>query len=288
MRTYFECVGCLVKQAIEIAQTNLKEDTREGFIREVLRQLSTFDYSNPPPIMALEMYGKIRQMAKINDPYAQIKRFYNNKALSLYPELKNLVKSSDDPLDTAMRIAVAGNIIDFGSGNKKDIAVEEVIQNALNAPFTIDDRGWLKETLKDASSILYLGDNAGEIGFDKIFIEELDPSRVTFATRDEPIINDATIKDAEEVGLTDICRVISSGSKAPGTPLGICTQEFRDLFYSSDLVISKGQGNFETLSAPPREVFFLLMIKCPVIAREIGAPVGSFIAMKQGGFKTKE
>jgi len=280
-------VGCLVKQAIEIAQTNLKEDAREGFIREVLRQLSTFDYSNPPPIMALEMYGKIRQMAQINDPYAQIKEFYNNKALSLYPELKTLVKSSDDPLDTAMRIAVAGNIIDFGSGNKKDIAVEEVIQNALNSPFTIDDRGWLKETLKDASSILYLGDNAGEIGFDKIFIEELDPSRVTFATRDEPIINDATIKDAKEVGLTDICRVISSGSKAPGTPLDLCSEEFRDLFYSSDLVISKGQGNFETLSAPSREIFFLLMIKCPVIAREIGAPVGSFIAMKQGSPKTR-
>lgn len=281
MRTYIECIGCLVKQAVEIAQTNLSNELQEEFIRDVLGGLSRFNYSESPPILARNMYSLVRTLTGIHDPYADIKAFYNRKALEMYPYLKKIIRSSKDPVDTALRIAVAGNIIDFGSGTKESIKVENTVQTALDAAFSIDHVDRLREKIKTATSILYLGDNAGEIVFDRLFIEELGAHKVIFAARATPIINDATMEDARQVGLTDVCRVVSSGSEAPGTPLELCTDEFCDIYYSADLVISKGQGNFETLTDPKRSVFFLMMVKCAVISREVGVPVGSFIAMQR-------
>jgi hypothetical protein len=214
--------------------------------------------------MAMEMYEILRDLTSINDPFAEIKAVYNEKALAFFPRLKEIMASSPYPIDTAIRIAVAGNIIDFAAGNHGAVPIEETLNSALVAPFAIDHMDRLKDRIKDAGSILYLADNAGEIVFDRVLIEEIGPERVTCAVRDVPIINDATMEDASAAGLDDICTVISSGSKAPGTPLELCSDEFRDLFYSVDTVIAKGQGNYETLTHTGRDIFFLFMVKCPM------------------------
>ena len=282
MKTYIECIGCLVKQSVEIAKAHIPEDKQDVFIRTILRRISEIDYSNPPPIMATEMYSMVKDLTGITDPYAEIKNYYNQKALNLYPEFTRLVASSDDPFETALRIAVAGNIIDFGIGTKDSIQIRETVDRALNARFAINHIRDLKERLAEPGQVLYLADNAGEIVFDRLFIEQLGPERVVCAVRHAPIINDATLDDAKKVGLCDVCEVISSGSRAPGTPLDMCSDDFRDLFESAQVVIAKGQGNFETLSQASRDIFFLFMAKCPVISREAGVPVGSFIVMNQG------
>ena len=279
MQTSIECIGCLVRQAVDIARLNIPADSREVFIREVLRRLAGFDYESSPPIMAMEMYEILRDLTSINDPFAEIKAVYNEKALAFFPRLKEIMASSPYPIDTAIRIAVAGNIIDFAAGNHGAVPIEETLNSALVAPFAIDHMDRLKDRIKDAGSILYLADNAGEIVFDRVLIEEIGPERVTCAVRDVPIINDATMEDASAAGLDDICTVISSGSKAPGTPLELCSDEFRDLFYSVDTVIAKGQGNYETLTHTGRDIFFLFMVKCPIISREVGVALNSFIAM---------
>jgi len=181
-------------------------------------------------------------------------------------------------------MAVAGNIIDFGLGAHgcEEIAVEDTIMNALDSPFAVNDIPELIERLGDAEHILYVADNAGEIVLDRIFIEHIGPDRVTCAVRSAPVINDATLTDAAQAGLDRLCRVIPSGSEAPGTPLSLCSEEFLECFAAADLVISKGQGNFETLDAPGREVFHLFMVKCPVVSQEVDVPMGSFMAMKRG------
>jgi uncharacterized protein with ATP-grasp and redox domains len=283
MRTSIECIGCLARQAVDIARLHIPANRREVFIREVLKGLAGFDYESSPPIMAMEMYEILRNLTAITDPFAEIKAVYNDKALALYPRLKEIIAASSDPTDTAIRIAVAGNIIDFAAGNHGAIPIEETLKRALVAPFAIDHMDRLRRSIDDGGTILYLADNAGEIVFDRVFIEEIGPDRVTSAVRDVPIINDATQEDAAAVGLSGVCTVISSGSKAPGTPLEICSDEFRDLFYSADSVIAKGQGNYETLDHAGRDIFFLFMVKCPIISREVGVAVNSFIAMLQSG-----
>ena len=279
MKTYIECIGCLVKQSVEIAKAHIPQDKQDTFIRSILKRISEIDYSNPPPVMATEMYSLVRDLTGIFDPYAEIKNYYNEKALKLYPEYTRLIASSDDPFETALRIAVAGNIIDFGMGTRDSIQIRETVDRALGARFAINHIDKLKEKLSGAPLVLYLADNAGEIVFDRLFIEQLGPDRVVCAVRHAPIINDATLNDADQAGLCDVCKVISSGSPAPGTPLAMCSDEFRELFAAAPVIIAKGQGNFETLNREDRDIFFLFMAKCPVISREAGVPVGSFIVM---------
>jgi len=282
MKTYIECIGCLVKQSVEIAKAHIPQDKQDTFIRTMLRSISEMDYSNPPPVMATEMYTLVKELTGITDPYADIKSYYNEKTLNLYPEFSRLVASSKDPFETALRIAVAGNIIDFGMGTRDNIQIRETVDRALNAQFAIDHINDLKERVSQPGLVLYLADNAGEIVFDRLFIEQLGPERVVCAVRHAPIINDATLDDARQAGLCDVCEVISSGSRAPGTLLPMCSDEFMDLFANAQVVIAKGQGNFETLSQADRDIFFLFMAKCPVISRETHVPVGSFIVMNKG------
>ncbi|MEA2101602.1 MAG: ARMT1-like domain-containing protein [Thermodesulfobacteriota bacterium] len=281
MRTHLECVACLAKQAVEIARSNIDPKDQEGFVRDVLGRLAGFDYNDSPPMMAKQMYDMLRSMEGVDDPYSEIKASYNAMCMDYYSSLSERIRASRDPLDTAMRIAVAGNIIDFGLGTRHSIDIDGTIDESIDAEFAIDHSRILRDRIDAAQNILYLGDNAGEIVFDKIFIQNIGPEKVVFAVRDVPVINDVTMYDARQVGMDKLCRVISSGSRAPGTPLEGCSSQFRDLFGSADLVISKGQGNFETLSDAPRDVFFLFMVKCPVIAEHSGVPVGSFVAMNR-------
>jgi uncharacterized protein with ATP-grasp and redox domains len=184
-------------------------------------------------------------------------------------------------LETAFRLAIAGNIIDLGV--KTSIAesdIEKIITNCLTADFDKSHFEYFIDSVSRSERILYLTDNAGEIIFDKLLIEQLPLEKITVAVRGKPVINDATMEDAEFAGLTNIVNVIDNGSDAPGTILEDCSQDFRDCFEKADLIIAKGQGNYETLSEINKKIFFILKVKCPVIARNIGCEVGEMILQK--------
>jgi len=283
MRTFLECVPCFVRQALDSARLVTDDETvHEQVLREVLREVGEMDFHSSPPVMGQHMHRLIRRLVADDDPYRNIKDHFNRLALALYPELEKRVEGSRDPLETAVRVAIAGNIIDFGSNcDLEDSRVEEAIESSLVAPLSksaVDD---LRESAGRATSILYLGDNAGEIVFDRLLIEQLPRQKVTYVVRGSPVINDATMSDALATGMTDLVEVIDNGSDAPGTILETCSVAFRRRFEAADLVIAKGQGNYETLSEADKSIFYLLKVKCPVIARHIGCDVDSLAVLRR-------
>ena len=250
-------------------------------MREVLRLASKMDLRQSPPAMAQKIHRLIRKLTGVQDPYLQTKDRFNKLALKMYPELRKKVEASADPFETAIRLAIAGNIIDMGvKTGLAESQVEETITQSLTDPLDIKALKGFRKATTQAKDILYLGDNAGEIVFDRLLIEQLPCEKITFVVKAGPIINDATMEDAEIVGLTDIVSVIDNGSDAPGTILEDCSEMFRRRFNEADLVIAKGQGNYETLSDVDKDIFFILRAKCPVIARHLGREVGQMILRK--------
>ncbi|MDF2674035.1 MAG: hypothetical protein K0R09_2303, partial [Clostridiales bacterium] len=216
------------------------------------------------------------------DPYYSKKKLYNNKILEKYSYFENEIKCSANTLRKAVTLAIGGNIIDFSPKNNS--IMDKSIENILNHELTTDNVDMLIEDLKKTSSILYLTDNAGEIVLDKLLIQTLieygivERDRITVAVKGEPIINDATIEEAMEIGLTSIVRVIGNGDCTPGTALGLTSKEFKDVFNNAEVVISKGQGNFETLDyVQDKNIYFMLIAKCNIIASKFEVKIGSFI-----------
>jgi damage-control phosphatase, subfamily I len=279
MRTSLHCVPCFVRQVAEASRLATQDTTlHEQILREALRRIAAMDLGQPPPRVSGDIYRLIREATGDPDPFREAKAGSNALALRLYPRLAEEVRQADDPFERAIRLAIAGNVIDFGLG--KGVTEEQVleaIEQAADQPLDRDAVGALREAASRAATILYVADNAGEIVLDRLLIERLPLDRVTVVVRGGPIINDATMADAEVAGLTSLVRVIDNGHDAPGTVLELCSDEFREHFDYADLVISKGQGNYETLSETDREVFFLLKAKCDVIARDIGCDVGHIV-----------
>lgn len=285
MKTYLDCIPCFFRQALDGSRiANADESLQKSILDRVARAVPDFPLESSPPEMARIIHRIIKEATGNDDPYIEIKKTSTEAALKLYPVLKDRVQSSQDPLLTAIELAIAGNIIDYGVFTAIDIELElDKILNrehstVCNSPDMRFDYHNFRYLLSNSRTILYLGDNAGETVFDRILMEEIracnSASRILFAVKGSPIINDAVYSDALHAGIDSVAEIISSGSDAPGTVLKYCTQEFLNIFYSADLVISKGQGNFEALSDPGRDIVFLFLAKCPVIARDINCEVG--------------
>jgi uncharacterized protein with ATP-grasp and redox domains len=211
------------------------------------------------------------------DPYRKEKALHNQMALKLLSGLHEQVSKSDDPLMTAAHLAIAGNIIDLGAKSGLDESeIHDALLHVTEKPLEGDLDSFRDEVAR-AKTILYLADNCGEIVFDTLLVEQLNPKRVTLAVRGMPTINDATREDAVTAGLDQIVPILENGSDAPGTLIGDCSEEFRLAFNSADLIVSKGQGNFETLSHCGKNIFFLLKVKCPVVAKSVDLPVGAHV-----------
>jgi len=249
----------------------------ERVVREVLRWTGEMDLDQSPAVLAQRIHRRLREITGVEDPYGAAKDHWNRMALGLLPELKAKIGGASDRLVMAVRLAIAGNVIDMGvNGNLTESDVRRSVSQALTEPFTVDHNGF-RQAVAEARSILYLADNAGEIVFDRLLIEQLLPARVTLAVRGAPVINDATVADAKGVGLHEIVEIIDNGSDAPGTILEDCSEDFIRRFKEADLILAKGQGNFETLSDEPRDIFFLFKAKCPVIAAHVGLPIGTHV-----------
>lgn len=279
MKTYLDCIPCFIRQALE-AVTMVTSDTKqhETVIRKVLALAADMDMAQTPPVMAQKIHRMVRELAQNNDPYREVKRQFTQLALNLLPEMETAVRESKDPLGAAVRLAIAGNIIDFGvTANITENQVKNELNNALSCDIDPHQLELFKQETQKADTILYLTDNAGEIVFDRLLIKQIDPPKVTVAVKGAPIINDATLEDAHFAGIDTMVRLIDNGTDIPGTDLANGSHALKKAFDQADLVIAKGQGNYETLSEVNKNIFFVLKAKCAVIAKDIGCPVGSMI-----------
>jgi uncharacterized protein with ATP-grasp and redox domains len=221
----------------------------------------------------------VREELGDSDPYYAFKQRATQEALALLPRLRDVMSEAQDPLSTGVRLSIAGNIIDAGIHSRYELW--PTVERVLSQPFAVEDLDAFRESLARVQSVLYLADNAGETVFDRLLIEYLG-APVVYAVKGGAVLNDATIEDACMAGVDQVAELLSNGSKAPGTILDLCSESFQRLFATAELVIAKGQANYETLSEQGSKVFFLLQAKCPVIARDLGVPPGS-IVLRQGG-----
>jgi len=275
MNSYLDCIPCFFSQALRAARIATNDEaTHKRILDRIAQMVKIISLEDSPPKVAGMIYRIIAEETNNPDPYKHIKRDFTRRALDLLPSLRKQVLSSDEPMMTAIRYAITGNIIDFGP--TESFNMEKALDNALLMKFGICDYETFREHALRSKKTLYIGDNAGETVFDRLLIEQLD-SDVTYAVRNNPVINDATIEDAREAGLDEAATIMSSGCDAPGIILEECSRDFRDEFESADLVIAKGQGNYESLSDVTRPMFFLLKAKCAIIARDLGITNGDIV-----------
>ncbi len=259
-----------------LEKADISVSAKEEFTHAILKVLGEKWYGISAPDCARDIQALYRDLIDDPDPYKEAKRASNDTALAMYADLENRAKNSSDPFITALKLAIAGNIIDFAVNDSCDLP--GTIERVLSSDFSIDHSGHLREALKSAKKVLYIGDNAGEIVFDKLFISEMAHPGLIYSVRGGPAINDATMEDAEYTGMTSVTSVISSGHDAPTTILAKSGDEFRKCYNEADLIIAKGQGNLEGLiGEDDSRIFFLLMVKCDVIAEYLKVDKGSFV-----------
>lgn len=268
MKLHLECVPCYIRQALDAAQM-VTEDKKlqEQILRKSLIVASKFDTESSGFITQAKIQNVIKEILPDGDPYRKVKEKYNRITLGLADELKRVIEISTDPFETSLRISLAGNIIDFGpNANLNSKILKKAIKKSLSQSLDEEKIKLLKENIDNAKRILFIGDNAGEIVLDKIFIEKLPKEKITYVVREDYALNDATMQDAKMVGMTDTVRVITTGLDMPAAILPFCSHNFLGEYKKSDLIISKGQGNYEALCEEDKNIFFLLKIKCPIIA----------------------
>lgn len=274
-----------MNQALRTARVlGLDEEKSKLLLRRSCFFLASTDFERTPPEISEDLYGIFGELSGNPDPYYWLKRESIKKAREIYPELERRVKESADPLRTALEISLAGNMIDFGAGTMTDLAAMESFFNS--SKLEIDHYELFREDLKRSRKIVFIGDNAGETVFDLLLLEQIG-LRVVYAVREKPIINDATVEEARLSGLEKLAEVVSSGCGAPGTVLKSCRPDFIRMLTEADLILAKGQGNFECLEQEEGPFYFLLKAKCEVVARHLGVSTGSLVLTRSKNFSGK-
>lgn len=274
-----DCKQCLFRQVQDLfIRHNIRDaSVRNEITKEIHNYLNNQGIKNISAPEASRFANKlIQHHSGIKDLYFEEKQTYNRLLLELYDDLMANILSADKPEDAALRYALAGNIIDFGPSRSFDVHM--ALASAIEKEPAIDHSGMLFSELRKAKTVLYLGDNAGEIVTDKLFISTIQHPNFYFAVRGAPIMNDVTMEDAYSVGMDMEARIISNGYDAPSTLLSKCSSEFLAVYDQTDVIISKGQGNLEGLSDEEnKKIFFLLMVKCDVMGEKVGANVGDVV-----------
>jgi hypothetical protein len=282
MQTHLDCIPCFLHQSLEAARMATEDEQKHELVmKNVMQYLETIDFSLSPPEISRGVHAIVKQQTNNDDPYKKVKQQANREAQKQLPKLKQLIDEAEDSLLMAVKLSIIGNVVDFGTMNRYNVM--EMINDIADKPFDDTDFALFKKKLDDSSSILYLADNTGEIVFDKLLLEQLHQMNkdITYVVKSNPIINDATIEDACFVGIDRFARVVNGDDgfdySAPGLVSAFTSSDFKQMLTDADMVISKGQGNYESLSDSDREIFFLLMVKCPLVARNIQIDVGTMV-----------
>ncbi|MBE5979539.1 MAG: DUF89 family protein [Paenibacillaceae bacterium] len=276
MELLIDCIPCLLRQSLEAARiaTDQKE-IHNKIMKDTIKLLSDYDKYKNSPQLAKEIHNLVKNETGNPDPYQQIKNRDLQAAKDLYPLLKDFMKRKENSVYWALKVAAVGNNLDAAVYNNPEL--EKIISRELEKEFTICDLEIFTQKLQQAKNILIIGDNTGETIFDRVMLESFPHAAITYGVRNEPIINDVTEKEAIDSGLNKVSRVISTGCESPGTILNDCSPEFLDIYERSDVIISKGQGNFEALSGEKGNLFFLLKAKCPAIAGKFQVKINDYI-----------
>lgn len=288
MRTHLDCFPCFLRQALEASRMATKnEEIQRKVLNSVLSILSNISIYASPPEIAHLVHLRVKSITGNFDPYREIKKKQNEMALQYESILSSQIAEMSDSLKAAMMFSAAGNAIDLAPDHQiKDLYKRYM--EIISRGFSWDDYELFCKKVAQSKSLLYLGDNAGEIVWDKILIEELLDNfdlEITYAVRGLPILNDVTLEDAKYIKMTELVTVVSNGSEAPGTLLNRCSEEFLKVYQKSDLILSKGQGNYESLSREDRSIFFLFNVKCPVIAEDVHCRIGDIILKFQSNLE---
>ena len=266
-----ECFPCLLRQAVEAGRLATEDEgKRLEVVRAALRILGEAPPESTPPLLCLKVHEEVKRITGNADPYREVKRAFNRLAKEMYPELRRKVESSPDPLLTAVKLAIAGNVIDVGPG--MDFDLKKTVSEVLDRDLSLNHLEHLRRELERSSTVVYLADNAGEVVFDRILIETL-RKKVIYVVKKDPLLNDASREDAEFAGMEEVAEVV----EVELNPETIYTPAQASFLREAELVISKGQGNYETLEGMGANLFYLLMIKCPVVARRLGGRVGDLV-----------
>ncbi|MDY6793784.1 MAG: ARMT1-like domain-containing protein [Actinomycetota bacterium] len=275
MRLDAECYPCMMSQAMRAAMlSGLGGEKLLDVMRWTAGFLQELDPSTTPPAAAAVFYDRVKELSGHEDPFKLLKHESNIAAQRLLPRLLSEIDASPEPLAFALKTSIAGNIIDFGA-HEAPADLESNIDMIMNHDPFIDHTDPLKNDLEVASTVLMICDNAGEIVMDRLLLEVLSSLYpnidFTVAVRGGPAINDATLEDAREVGMEKFSRVITTGLAMAGVDLESCSPQFRSAFHNYDVIIAKGQGNFETLDQRSENIYFLFQVKCDCVSRFLGA-----------------
>lgn len=286
MKSELECILCLFKQGVNTARIVTSDpQVHREILNRIAAGVENIDLNRTPAELSKRVYSIVSDVTGIADPYSNAKKQSNREALSIIPDVERMIAGSDDPLVTALHVAVAGNVIDLGIGHEFNLA--EDVRKLVSTPFAIDDSDEFKRELRAGRRLLYLGDNAGEIVFDRVLVEQLLKYSVdiTFCVKSGPIINDATMEDARTAGITDLVPVITTGSDDIGVNIRRSGKEFVDTLNRSDIILAKGHGNIETCIDFPQNFYFLLKAKCDVVSRALGVRTGDIVCKHKSGKK---
>ncbi len=276
MKIFLDCLPCMLRQVLDAARLATDKTAQHEAIMDLAVQVVTeYRSFTCAPALCRKLHQLVKSETGIKDPYAGIKARDIAAAHAIYPMLLDFLEEKQGSLEWALKIAATGNSLD--SAINLSSSVTQCVSEELHKGFAICDIEAFMRQMHRGKTLLIIGDNAGETVFDKVLLQSLAELEITYAVRSGPIINDATLDDAIDSGLDAYARIISTGCDAPGAVLEECGAEFRQLFTASDLVLSKGQGNFEALSEQPREIFFLLKAKCPMIARQLGVQLNQYV-----------
>lgn len=289
MSSFLDCALCILRQSLEAARFSTDDEATQSKIVETsMKILLDAGLDAPAPFTGTLVHRAVREFTGDPDPYLAEKKRYNALALERLDDVRRWLASSNNPRETILKLAIAGNSIDFALENVSVEQVDAAIRNAVDGPLNGSADAFY-DAVQAADSILYLADNAGEIVYDKLLVESLVndfKKSVTVVTRGAPILNDALLEDAREVGLDAVARVIGNGGDGLGTIFDLTSDEFRREFAQADLVVAKGLANFESLSDPsqklvPKKIAFLFKAKCKFIAASVGAKLGDLIVRIQ-------
>lgn len=275
------CIECIINQSVKVANAiHADEALSDELTSTVTKMSKDFSYNDTPPEIASYVYEKMAQIANKTDLYDEVKELSTKKALSFVPLLEKELLDSKDKLLTAIKIAVAGNVIDLAAEVEFDL--EDELREIFHTEFSHNDFDIFEEKLSSAKSVLVIGDNVGEHIFDYMLMQTLKKlypnAKYSYMVRGNPIINDVTIKEAKEAGFSELCELVDSGVNTPGFVYDRANSYSKELFDSVDLVISKGMGNYECLSPSHRDnICFLLKVKCRVVAASLKKEVGDII-----------
>lgn len=276
MKATLDCLECAMRQALRASRIASNDpDVHRRVMDDVARTIPNADLNLSPAEVSLAAYESTTRHSGVADPYYAMKRKQNAFALAMEPELRAMLRESAEPLVTALHLAAAGNVIDMGIFDEHQIDVHAAVEQALHEQFAVDHTPDFLDSLGRCGDLLYLLDNAGEIVLDKLLIEELQKhTKVTAVVKGGPVLNDVVMEDAEEVGLTAVCDVIDNGGAFIGSPLGLVPPEFLQRMQDADVIVGKGQGNYETVDSFDGDVFLILKAKCEIIARHMGVRLG--------------